>query len=170
MNTVRIGIVVCSLAALTACFDKVADDSGGSTDDSSASADVVRAGTWNLTVEQSLSNSCVYSDADLGVGNQVRINVATSGDDIVITNAAGDDLVFVKSGSNYVYEYTQLYEVQDPCYIRGSVEETLSVVGNEFVEIRTDAAEAIEGDCSAWDTTGWPCSYALSSSAEWVGE
>ncbi|MCB9742975.1 MAG: hypothetical protein H6740_10260 [Alphaproteobacteria bacterium] len=170
--TVRFTIALAALSGLIACdFTKSGtDDSSSSTTDDSGSGGpgtAMTPGTYNLVFEQVYSNTC--SQYEFTTGGAERVTLSSTSDSITI-NSGNGSFSFDVDGDSFSRELDGLDGTYDPCFIRLIGEEEGQIVGPEFAEFTQDSTESTEGNCSAYDVTGWPCSYSLGFRLERVGD
>lgn len=170
MNRLRLLVSLASVAGAITAMAGCGAMNGKGSGEADEGSEPLRAGTWNLEVDALQSNSCPFEDEDVGVGENALIDLALIGDTVRITTGAGTEISYTLQGDRFSTEFDQLVEVEDPCYIRVSGEETGDIIGYEYFELSQEVHDALEGDCSAFDTTGFPCSYELLAHAEWVGD
>lgn len=131
----------------------------------------LRSGIWRISIEELLSNSCPDEDDDFGVGTSETSQLSSTSSSVVFYDDEGNEAHSMDiNGDTFSDSGSELIEVQDPCFIRATFDYNGEIVGYEYFDAVIDMALGTEGDCSGVNTTGFPCSYSLRLSGEWVGE
>jgi hypothetical protein len=135
----------------------------------------MKEGLWHVTIDNIQSNTCEAAgvdDSSLGVGQALTVTVTLSEDGKHFTtrdDQGGETHTYDLSGDSFSRIDSVSTVVGDSCYLRQDVVLDGTFTSDEFATITVGDDLSTEGDCSAFDVTGVPCSYEAEASWEYVG-
>lgn len=164
-----------TFALTTAMLGACGGDSGNDDAESGGNAPM-KEGTWHLGVDRVTRNTCEsagVSDDDIGEGQAVTVTLTLNdnGRGFTIEDDDGDTSgTFDLDGDEFSREYDSTTEVEDPCYLRADSQIDGRFTSKSFATSDLTTDISTEGNCSAVNTDGLPCSYDAELSWEYVGD
>lgn len=121
-------------------------------------------GTYETEVAEVTDNSCPFTDDDYGVG-EVDLTTVTWPDDNTLRLSGGEgrrDYAF-DGTRGFTAEDTEREPIEegDPCYLVIDSEFLGEVLSETSFGLENEFTFSVDGDCSQWDTTGFPCGGSI---------
>ena len=124
----------------------------------------LQEGTYEEEATRLTDNSCPFSEEDFGVG-EVELLTVSWPNESTLRLSGGE------GGINYDFDGTSSFATSDTkrepvedgsdCYIVFESEHYGEILSPTSFQIEVEGNIDFDGDCTGWDTTGFPCGASL---------